>query len=47
VVQILALTMLLVPQITADFAAVIAGGALIALAWSFAVDVVWLLRGSR
>jgi phosphatidylglycerophosphate synthase len=47
VVQILALTMLLVPQITADFAAVIAGGALIALAWSFAVDVVWILRGSR
>jgi phosphatidylglycerophosphate synthase len=47
VVQIMALTMLLVPQVTPDLANVIAGGALMALAWSFAVDVIWLLRRSR
>ncbi len=47
VVQIIALTMLLVPQVNSDLANAIAGGALLALTWSFAVDVVWLLRSSR
>jgi phosphatidylglycerophosphate synthase len=45
--QILALTIMLVPQITPVPAAAIAGTALAALAWSFAVDIVWLLRNPR
>ncbi len=44
VVQIVALTILLVPQVTPDLANIVAGGALIALTWSFALDIFWLLR---
>ena len=45
--QILALTALLLPQVTSTLAVVIAGSALAALVWSFAADIVWLIRNSR
>lgn len=45
--QILALTILLFPQVTSTFAVSIAGSALAALVWSFALDTVWLIRNSR
>ncbi|MCV0394788.1 MAG: CDP-alcohol phosphatidyltransferase family protein [Rhizobiaceae bacterium] len=46
VVQICILAALLLPQVTQPLSAWLALAALIALAWSFAVDVAWLLRRS-
>jgi phosphatidylglycerophosphate synthase len=46
VVQIGALCMILVPPITAPYSEIIAAVALMALAYSFAVDVLYLLRQS-
>lgn len=44
VVQVVALVICLVPEVPPAAAAVLAAGALAALLYSFAVDVVWLLR---
>jgi phosphatidylglycerophosphate synthase len=44
VVQISVLIMLLAPPVTGAFAAILAGGATLALAWSFAVDSVHLIQ---
>jgi phosphatidylglycerophosphate synthase len=46
VVQILALTLAIVPAITPPLSTLIAAAALAALAWSFLVDARWLLRSA-
>ena len=46
VVQILALTLAIVPAIQPPLSAAMAAGALAALAWSFLIDTRWLLRSA-
>lgn len=45
VVQIVGLSAALAPIVPAPQSAIVAAGTLAALAWSFAVDIVWLARG--
>lgn len=47
VIQIAALLLVLAPVVPGALAAVLAAGALAALAWSFLVDVIWLWRSDR
>ena len=47
VLQIATLSLLLLPGVVPPVSAAIAGGAFAALAWSFAVDIRWLLAARR
>ena len=44
VIQIAALTVVLLPAIEPPLSAAVAGAALVVLAWSFLIDIVWLWR---
>ena len=43
-IQIAALTLVMLPAIEPPLSAVVAGAALVMLAWSFLIDTVWLWR---